>query len=98
MCAAASDSSAGILGCTSITAIEDDASGKTCSTHWRKALAKGAWAMMKMPLFMFCCDPMPYQCCVAEYCPIYLVVIMAFYHLFYGKRRIDGLTDVLWSL
>ena len=45
-------SSAGMFGCTSSTASASDASGNTCSTHWRKALANGAWAMMKIPLFM----------------------------------------------
>jgi hypothetical protein len=35
------------LGCTSNAAICACASGNTCNAQARKALAKGAWAMMK---------------------------------------------------
>src|SRR5450830_1603650 len=44
--------SSATLGRTSNADSPASASGKTCRTHWRRALAKGACAIMKIPLFI----------------------------------------------
>ena len=49
-------SSGGMLGCTSSAATPAPQSGKTCNAHCRKALASGAWAMMKMLFMGFALD------------------------------------------